>query len=193
MWMSLMQSVEGLSRTKSPAFTSKRKFSKRVALEFICTIGFLGSPGFWPLEWKFTINFPGSQAYGPTLQVLTCQSPYLCDPISYDESLCVCGCVCISSVSLFLWRALTNTVRYSSTDQLHQLFISRHTELWILYLLISKTTWKLITRVDMLFYQYLVYLPLFEFLQDPEKAHVWMVMIVPGNPTPLAQRWTRGG
>ena len=53
MWVGLIQSAEGLNRTKRLASLSKRKFSNRLSLGFMCTV-----------------LSPGSRACRPILQVL---------------------------------------------------------------------------------------------------------------------------
>lgn len=82
--------------------------------------------------------------------------------------------------------------------RLYQLFTNRLMNLWILYLLISKTKLlqshlKMTTLVDMLCHYDLASSSLFEFLHNQVKGQVWMGMIELGNPSTMAViSWTRG-
>ena len=64
MWMGLIQSVEGLNRTKKNSFPSKRKFSSKLLVDCNCTTSSPGSPAFQPSRF-----FPdGASGKKPTCQ-----------------------------------------------------------------------------------------------------------------------------
>lgn len=98
MWVGLTELVEGQNRTKRLTSPSRREFSSRLLVDFICTIGSSGCPpaGFWT---RTMLTSSGSQACWLMLQILDSfsfpdpmnQFLIIISPLLYIHWLCFTG------------------------------------------------------------------------------------------------------